>query len=273
MRKRIFISLVSAMATVLLCLGLSACAGTNGKSGDSANQQVVSKEGAMKVISAGLEKRWAINDQYDSATDQDAVVEGLKKSIQAEIDNDSQLKSAKFDDSKLQETVLSYLNCLDDSLKVIKEHGYDTQEYDEAWTEVYNKRSAILKTMKDDYGLTVSKDYESTLDELVANGNDVQEYDKAEKAINGLFANVQFEQTDDGYGNYTYSATVKNTSDLSFENISLVLGLYDSNGVRQGESYVSTNTWAAGETVKFEGYGTINAAQIKVEINYYEVAK
>jgi hypothetical protein len=88
-----------------------------------------------------------------------------------------------------------------------------------------------------------------------------------------LVVRHQFEQIDDGYGNYTYSATVKNTSDLSFENVSLVLGLYDSDGVRQGESYVSANTWAAGETVKFEGYGTINAAQIKVEINYYEVAK
>ena len=88
-----------------------------------------------------------------------------------------------------------------------------------------------------------------------------------------LVVRHQFEQIDDGYGNYTYSATVKNTSDLSFENVSLVLGLYDSDGVRQGESYVSANTLAAGETVKFEGYGTINAAQIKVEINYYEVAK
>jgi len=272
-RKGILAGIVSVVAAVLVCLGLSACADTNGKSGDSANQEVVSKEEAMKVISAGLEKRWAINDQYDSATDQDAIVEGLKKAIQAEIDNDSQLKSAKFDDSKLQETVLSYLNCLDDSMKEIKEHGYDTQEYYDAWTEAYNSRSALLKTMKDDYGLTVSKNYESTLDELVANGNDVQANDKAEKAINGLFANVKFEQTDDGYGNYTYSATVKNTSDLSFENVSLVLGLYDSDGVRQGESYVSANTWAAGETVKFEGYGTINAAQIKVEINYYEVAK
>lgn len=112
---------------------------------------------------------------------------------------------------------------------------------------------------------------------LTIAGKRPREYFRAGRAEGrlafALLVRHQFEQTDDGYGNYTYSATVKNTSDLSFENVSLVLGLYDSDGVRRGESYVSANTWAAGETVKFEGYGTINATQIKVEINYYEVAK
>lgn len=78
------------------------------------------------------------NKEKDSA-------KNLKKAVQAEIDNDKELKSSQFKNSKMQEDVISYLNLVDDSMDVLDKYGYDTAKYGEQWSKVYDKRTAQLK--------------------------------------------------------------------------------------------------------------------------------
>ncbi len=60
--------------------------------------------------------------------------------------------------------------------------------------------------------------------------------------------------------------------DISFGNVSLVLALYDADGVKAEETYASTSSWAAGEKVRFEAIGSVDAAQVKASVSNYEVA-
>ncbi len=54
---------------------------------------------------------------------------------------------------------------------------------------------------------------------------------------------------------------------------SLVLALYDADGVKAEETYASTSSWAAGEKVRFEAIGSVDAAQVKASVSNYEVAE
>lgn len=242
---------------------LTGCGGSNEEKG-------LTNEQAMKTIATGLEKRWDITDSQ--AFKDDDTSASLKKAIQAEIDADASLKDAKFEDSKLQELVLSYINLLNDSMDVVDSYSYLSYEYSVKWTEVYNKRTALIKVFVDDYGLTVGSKYKDTLDDLVKSGGVAQKNAAADEALNGLFANTTFEKKSQGYGHYTYTAIVDNTSDYDFKDVSIILALYDNDGVRANEAYANVNTWESGEKVKFEGYGDVDTSKIKVEISHYEAA-
>lgn len=264
MNKRLLAVLAVMTCALALCFALVGCGGS-GESKELTNEQ------AMSTIARGLEKRWDITDTSDYKDDQTSA--SLKKAVQAEIDNDEGLKAEKFEDSKLQELVLSYANLLSDSLDVIDNYSYSSYEYYTKWTEVYNKRTALIKTFVDDYGLKVSAKYQETLNDLVKTGGVAQKNAAADEAINSLFANVVFEQKSRGGNYYSYSAIVENTSDYTFKDVYIILALYDKDGVRADEAYASVNMWEKGEKVKFEGTGDVNTSQIKVEISSYEVAE
>lgn len=131
--------------------------------------------------------------------------------------------------------------------------------------------AVLPRQFVNDFDVTVDEAHQDTLDELLVNANSMIQRTQTEDAVNALAASITFEQQDDGYGSYTYTATVENTSGINFGNFGLVLVLYDADGVRVEETYASVSSWAAGETVRFEAYGTTGATQIKVSVDYYEV--
>ena len=164
------------------------------------------------------------------------------------------------------------MNSLDDQLSVVKKYSNTSAEYTNAWNEVYDKRSTILKTFVDKYGLKVDSKYQDTLDDLVRNGNSVQEKNETDQVINNLVSSAQFDRTEAEYGGYyTYSAVIENTSKINFGNVSLLLALYDADGVKVEETFANTSSWAAGEKVRFEAGTDVNAAQVKVSVSNYEV--
>lgn len=222
----------------------------------------------MSIIAAGYEAR---SDYIDkNATDSST---SLAAAIQKEIDNDAQLKDAKFKDTKMQEVVLSYLNILDDQLEVVQNNQYGSASYYEAFEPVYNTRTKILKTMVDDYGLAVGTKYQDSFNELIANGSSVQKKEAADEAINGLIAGATWEPVDEGYGSVTYTAIVENTTDYNFSDVSLTVNLYDSDDVKT-ENYASANTWNKGEKVKFEVY-VYNEEVVRIDatVSYYTVSE
>lgn len=94
--------------------------------------------------------------------------------------------------------------------------------------------------------------------------------------VAALFSNATFQKVDEGYGNYTYTAEITNTTDLTLENVSVVLSLYDANGTKAQETYASVNSWAPGETAKFEGFSSTDASKVTPSLqafssngNYY----
>lgn len=259
-----FKRLIGAIAALTMLVGVSACGGQRNSEPEYADEE------AMSVIAEGLQKRFDVLDQQEKNKEEDSA-KNLKKAVQAEIDNDKSLKSSQFKNSKMQEDVISYLNLVDDSMDVLDKYGYNTTRYDEQWNKVYDKRTAQLKKLVDKYGLNVDSAHQDDFKELVANGTSVQKENDVKDSIEGLLNNVTFDKSDEGPGYYEYSAVIENTTKYSFKNVSLILALYDSNGVKAEEAYASTNSWVPGEKVKFEADSDVDAAQVKPSFQYYDV--
>ena len=194
-----------------------------------------------------------------------------KEIIKTEIDNDKELKKAPFKDAKMQEDVIAYLNLLDNQLDVTKKYAESDPKYYEEWEKAYDARSAQLKKLVDRYDLTVDDEYQDEFDELIKNGRTVEEKTHNDEVINGLLSLANFEKSDDGYGLYTYTAIVENTSDISFENVYLNVALYDADGVRAEECYADTSAWAPGEKVKFEVMSEVDASRLAPTVSGYSV--
>lgn len=227
---------------------------------------------AMNVIAAGFERR---SDVIESnANDDDPhSTENIQEAIEAEIKNDKELKNARFKDSKMQQDVITYLNLLDDQLKVTDDYSQSSSDYYEEWNKVYDKRSAQLKKLVDNYGLEVGEKYKDDFNDLIKNGKSVAEKTRYEDAINSLIQGANFEKSDDGYGLYTYTAVVENTSGISFSNVSLTLALYDADDIKAEETYADTSSWAPGEKVKFEAMSDVDAARVVASVSSYDVNK
>ncbi|MDO4403891.1 MAG: FxLYD domain-containing protein [Atopobiaceae bacterium] len=108
--------------------------------------------------------------------------------------------------------------------------------------------------------MTVSDEYADHLKDAVDFGRTVTAYDNAEDSINDLVASAIWEKSDN-HGSYSYVTVIENTTDHTFEDVTLRLSLYDADNVKT-EAYASTvRSWAPGEKVKFECHSSDVDAQ------------
>lgn len=257
--------IIGLIACVVLALGLAGCS-----SNSTSNEPDYADDDAMQIIADGWNKRSKVVENV-SSTDDDYIAK-VKEGIQAEIDNDAVLKDRPFEDSKMQENVIAYLNTLDSQLELMGRYSSNDLSFYTDWQKVYDKRSQLLKTFVNDYGMTVDAKYQDALDELLANGAAAEKKEGQKDALNSLIAGATWEAEEE-YGMYTYTAVLENTSDYNFSNVSLTVNLYDADGVKT-ETYAHANNWNKGDKVKFEAYGNDAAAErVDATVTYYDVAE
>lgn len=260
------VGIFAIISALIFALVLCGCSGSSSTQSSSEGPDYADDE-AMAVIAEGLENRWEITE----ASTYEDTAENLKKAVNAELEIEKPLRDRQFEDSKMQEDVLKYINILEDSLAVLEKYPYGSFDYGEKWEAVYNQRTAQLKVLVDKYDLSVSEDKQKILDELLTAGTAAQNKTERDDAINGLVENAVFEKTGDGYGGFEYTATIENTTDFSFEDVDIILALYDSDGVRAGEISTYTNAWDKGEKVRFEAWSDVDAEKVKASVDYYSV--
>ena len=261
MKKR----LAALLTCLFILVALAACS-SNSKS----EEPKYADDTAMETIAKGFEARSDVIDELQRNGEYDETTKAYKKFIKAELDVDKELKDAKFKDSKMQEDVLSYINSVQAQLDIVENNSPSSDSFYLEWQDAYDKRSAALKVLVDNYDLTVSDKYKDVFDELIANGTAATKKNDQDEGLVNNFNNITWDISSDGYGGYTYSAVVENTTQYNYSNVSITLGLYDADGVRQDEAYANVNSWGPGEKVRFEAYGNVDAQSVKVEPTYYE---
>lgn len=261
MRKR-FVAGALALAFAVT-IGLAGC----GSTGEDTGPDYADDE-AMTLIAEGLEARWEISDAPDS----DGSTANLAEAVNAELAVIEGLRDRQFEDSGMQEDVISYINLLDDSIEVLETYTQDSTDYYTQWVSVYNERTALINTFVNEYGLEVGDEYADTLSELTVAGKAAQESANIEAALDAIVGGATFEKIDEGYGSFTYSAVLENTTGYDLENVGIVLSLYDADGVKAEETYASANSWLKGEKVRFEAYSSTDAATVKATVDYYSTA-
>ncbi|RRF91114.1 MAG: hypothetical protein DUD33_01030 [Coriobacteriaceae bacterium] len=262
--------LLRICTALLLVVGIAACSnGADSKDASSSNNYADGK--AMQVIANGLEARWKLTDEFDSAG-KDATASDYKDWINAELKIDKSLRNEKFKSSAMQKDVIDYINVLEESKTVVDKYPMSGLDFWTKWSETYDKRTALIKKFVDKYDLKVSKEYSKTLKELVDNGKAAQSQTEKKDAINALVSSLAWTTTDDGYGNYTLTATAQNNTKYNIKDLSIVLSIYDQNNVKQQETYTSVDSWKAGETIKLEAYAQSAPTRVESSVDYFDTS-
>jgi hypothetical protein len=198
--------------------------------------------------------------------------EAITQCVQAELNTLSDYTSATFEDTKLQQAAITYINLLYDQLEAAKLYDDDSDGYVTAWKKASSARSILLAQFVSDWGLSVSKDHEKALNELVSSGKSAAREADRDQKVNDLAASIELSFTKDHSVKGT--ATVKNDTGLDFDNIGLSVEIFDDSGVKTMTSSLNASRWLDGETIVMDCYvrGFEIPANYKIVVDNYTVA-
>ena len=256
--------------------------GCSGSQQESKQEEEIhyADEDFVKDMAKGLEARWTLNEQDESKEGYDAI--DLQSSeykdmmisyINAELDCIGKYKDEKFEDSKLQEETISYINLLNDHIEICDYIPVDYYgKYLEEFQPIYDGRSKIIQDMADNYGLTVSDKFQSNLDEFKTNSKLVQEKDAQEQAIDSMLSNITFEEVPDEYaGDWkTYQGVVENTTGSDFSTFAVNINLVNAAGVIVETAYDQVSNFTNGAKAQFEFSTDKEFTSTEVTVQYYE---
>lgn len=256
--------------------------GCSGSQQESKQEEEIhyADEDFVKDMAKGLEARWTLNEQDESKEGYDAI--DLQSSeykdmmisyINAELDCIGKYKDEKFEDSKLQEEAISYINLLNDHIEICDYIPVDYYgKYLEEFQPIYDGRSKIIQDMADNYGLTGSDKFQSNLDEFKTNSKLVQEKDAQEQAIDSMLSNITFEEVPDEYaGDWkTYQGVVENTTGSDFSTFAVNINLLNADGVIVETAYDQVSNFTNGAKAQFEFSTDKEFTSTEVTVQYYE---
>lgn len=211
-------------------------------------------------ISKGLQERWKLNSEDEAKegyANIDSNSEEYKKMminyIDAELNAVEKYEDEKFENSNLKELAIRYINLLNKHKELCQYLTVDFTKYQEESLLVYNERSKIISEMVRDYGMTVSEDYQSILNEFLSNANLVNEREAQNMAVEEMLSAVVFEESlDEGYGWKTYQGIIENTTGRDFDNMSFSINLLDADGVIVETTYDQIVAFVNGAKARLE---------------------
>jgi hypothetical protein len=237
--------IAAALALVLAACGSQGGASQSGGSTTNQDQAKVTTAEYISAVQTGLENRWAQGDASDPND-----LSQLKPRVQSEQDAVAQFQGREFEDSNLKSVADDYKQALDDCQAAINKSSAGD------FNTAYNKRIAAIKTMVDSYGLTVSDQYSSRLDELV---NGVPSLTVVDKKV-----------TDHQYGYYDTAFTVRNDSNGPIYCPTLQLNELDASGNIVGTTSAQASTMVQpGQTIVLEGIDEESVASVQISGYWY----
>ncbi|MGF6991570.1 hypothetical protein M2150_002849 [Lachnospiraceae bacterium PM6-15] len=244
------------------------------KKEDVKEEEYFADEDFMKDLAKGLESRWDFQEQsnFDVAdyyTEKHA--EYFEGCVDSELDVISKYKDEKFENDKLKEKAISYINVLSDQKESLKYVTVSSEKFDQEWEKVYTERTKMLEVFVTDYDLTVNEKHQKTLDELMLKGELAREDDELKNAMSEMVAGLQFDVVDDGFGFKTCTSQIQNTAGVNFKSISLVINLLDANSTIVDTQYTFLNNLGNGQSAVVEFFTEKEFTSTDIVVDYWEV--
>lgn len=248
---------------------LAGCGGNSGTT-ESETPNYVDKD-FIKDLGKGLETRWDASDKLDQekATLSDVEYgQKVAEIIDAEINTISKYKTGLFEDTKLQETALSYLNCLEQSKEPLGDLGTDYYSAAEKFDKAQEARYVILQEFATNYGLTVGKKYQTTMNEMLTKAKSVTKKEEEKKTVESVLLNLNFEEIENSYGLKTYRAVLDNTSGFDIDYVSYSIDLLDANGVVLEQEFAGADNVTNGKKYNIEFMTDIDFNKYELSVDY-----
>ena len=220
----------------------------------------------ISALSKALESRWKKSEEEHDPDSPDF----LRELVQIELNALSKYENEPFEDSKLKEKALSYINCLKQQDEALSYANVDSEKYSELWSEAYNNRTKLITEFVNDYGLSVSEKYQSTLSDMITNAKVLQEKEEDKDKISAIIDSISFEVVEDSYGYKTYESIIENTTGKDIDWISFTINLLDEDGIIVETEYDSVNNLRNGQKAKiqFMTDTQFKSTEITADVNY-----
>lgn len=212
----------------------------------------------ITALGEGLDSRWKIT------TDWSPSGKNYKKISEIELEKVEEFRDKKFENNKLQELAISYVNELQTAIEIADTYG--SNSFDENWRSHENRRTELLSKIQSIKKIPVKN--ENILAELVARGKEVESNSEKEKIIKDFVSTISFKVDEEKSNEYStvYSAIVENMTKYDIDSLSLSINLIDAEGVTFRTSYTSATNWKKGTKTRFE-FTDFEKKTQKMEVN------
>lgn len=256
---------VSLMATAVIVLHLAACS-------SAPEEPAYADESFMNALSQGLMARWDEADKPEPAGMDyysSEYSEYLSNLIDIELASIAEYRNASFEDGKLQEAAISYINVLEDSKEAAELIPIDYEEYSSKWEKAYNERSKAISSFVSEFGLTVDEAHQNILDDFIGTAQKVIADEELQVKIDAMFDALNFQFSETSYSYKTYTATLSNNTGATFDYILLTIDLLDESGTILEQAYASTDMLADGSSIILEFTTDKNFTSYEIHPDYY----
>ena len=244
--KKFYLALAMALAVLLTGCGAASQTATTETEIHYADEDFISD------LATGLQSRWDISDNAEYEEGSEEHKQYAAKLVDAELNVLEKYQSMPFEDSKLQEYAISYINCLKQQQEAASYITTAYETYDEKWTEALNNRTKLIVTFVNDYGLKVDEAHQATLDDFIARAKVINEDEKIKTTIDSMMDNLTIEVSEENYDWKTYEAVLENNTGKDFDYFGITLNIYDSDKVQIESLYSQMQNWKNGTKAKFE---------------------
>lgn len=198
----------------------------------------------ITALAKGLDARWVVADK--DLAQKNLFSTEFTKYPQFELKEIEEYKDKKFEDDKLKELAITYINELKETQKSAEEDDVD------GWKLHQNKRLSLLISINNLKEIPVKN--KDRLKEMLSDGHKVEKENTKQEAIKNLLSSVKFEVNQEKSNQFSteYYAIVENTTEYNIDYVDLLITLKDSDDVNYRTTYASQSNWKKGTKVRFE---------------------
>jgi len=198
----------------------------------------------ITALAKGLDDRWEVADK--DAIQRIPFSSDFTKYPQFELKEIEEYKDKKFEDDKLKELAITYINELKEAQKSAEEVDEDK------WMLHQKKRLSLLISINNIKEIPAKK--QEVLKEMLADGRKIENNNTKQEAIKNLISSVKFEVDQEKSNQFSteYYAIVENTTEYNIDYVDLLITLKDSDDVNYRTTYASQSNWKKGTKVRFE---------------------
>ena len=194
------------------------------------------------ALAKGLDARWEV---YEKNKNEPFSTDSAKYP-KFELKEIEEYKDKKFEDDKLKELAITYINELKATQKAAEEGNRDDFDSHQL------KRFTLLVSINNIKEIPVKN--QKVLKDMLSDGRKVEKENTKQEAIKNLLSSVKFEVNQEKSNQFSteYYAIVENTTEYNIDYVDLLITLKDSDDVNYRTTHASQSNWKKGTKVRFE---------------------
>lgn len=269
MKSKLFVLCVILTMVFTLFAG---CGSDSGAGGGQSDEPQYCDQQFLDSFVKGLDARWTLSDKQDKEGIQ-STTSTLNECIDCELNELEPYLSASFEDSKLQERAIKYINILKESKENAECMFSDDYELYSKWEDIYYRRAVMIKDFVNDYSLTFAPEHQETLDGFLTNAKNFESQQDKKAEIEGIVNNLVFAVVEDNSSSNwkDYRAVLENTTNYDIEYLSVQVNLLNGDGVIIDNTWVSAENVSKGQKVYLEFSTDKDFSDIELNIESYEL--